>query len=53
MIETLNFKISQKLWLTDSNGNITMILEDYPSIQNVKKKKTKYFTKIQGILRML
>lgn len=35
MIETLNFKISQKLWLTDSNGNITMILEDYPSIQNV------------------
>lgn len=29
-----------------------MILEDYPSIQNVKKK-TKYFTKIQGILRML
>lgn len=40
VLETLNFKISQKLWLTDSNGNITMILEDYPSIQNVKKKRS-------------
>lgn len=43
VLETLNFKISQKLWLTDSNGNITMILEDNPSIQNVKKKNEVFY----------
>lgn len=34
----LNFTNPHKLRPTDSNGNIIMTLEDYPLIQNVKKK---------------